>query len=96
MLYIIPPLSCPELCRRSKARLGGYCDTPNFSLLTPNSLHPPLPPPFQEGAQFDAELSLSKYKYSEKLRTRMKMKTNGNISCIKQSGEGYDAPPTLV
>ena len=52
MLYIIPPLSCPELCRRSKARLGGYCDTPNFSLLTPNSHYPPLPPPFQEGAQF--------------------------------------------
>ena len=52
MLYIIPPLSCPELCRRSKARLGGDCDSPNSKLLTPNSLHPPLPPPFQEGAQF--------------------------------------------
>ena len=52
MLYIIPPLSCPELCRRSKGRLGGDCDTPNSKLQTPNSLHPPLPPPFQEGAQF--------------------------------------------
>ena len=52
MLYIIPPLSCPELCRRGKGRLGGDCDTPNSKLQTPNSLHPPLPPPFQEGAQF--------------------------------------------
>ena len=26
--------------------------TSHSSLLTPNSLHPPLPPPFQEGAQF--------------------------------------------
>ena len=47
MLYIIPPLR--------KGRLGGDCDTPN-------SLHPPLPPPFQEGAKFlvGADLPLQK------------------------------------
>ena len=38
MLYIIPPLSCPELCRRSKGRLGGDGQPPRISRISTDNL----------------------------------------------------------